>query len=138
MMRRLAIGFAATLLCGAGVALAQAPPPPPPAAPPPALEYGPTITLDQAKRVIAVAEAEAARRKVALAFAIAEPNGEIIFMEHMTGAHYASTDNAEDRARSAARWRRPTDFWNTSTRTWSPCSRSQPEPAASRSWPEAR
>ena len=70
--------------------------------------YGPDVTLQQAETVIAAARAEAARRNFTMAFAVVDPNGELVSFEKMDGTQNASIDVAIAKARSAARFRRPT------------------------------
>ena len=117
-MRRIvlaALGFS-TLALTAGPTQAQAPVPfnfpGAPAAPkrPPDYPYGPPITLEQAHRVAAAAEAEASRRKVNATIAITDPAGQIVYYARATGAAYSAEEMAVKKARSAARNRRPTLF----------------------------
>ena len=104
-------------LCGAGLNVrAQAPAPiPTPGAPrPPArpaeLSYGAPITLEQARVVIAAAEAEAARRKVHATLAVVEPSGALVFYVKATDAPYSAEEMAVKKARASARTRRPTSY----------------------------
>jgi hypothetical protein len=53
-------------------------------APPPIMPYGAPITLDEAKRVAAAAEAEARRNGWSMAIAIAEPSGALVYFQKMT------------------------------------------------------
>ena len=96
--RRLAVivGFALTL--NAGTASAQAL----------AVPYGPAINLESARRVAAAAVAEARKNNWAMAFAITDPAGELIYFEKMDGTQAASIGIAQDKARSSARFKRPT------------------------------
>lgn len=98
----------AAVVAGAAVAAAAHAQAPAEAPPPP---YGAPITLEQAKLVVQAAEAEARRRGVAVTISVAEPNGTIALMERMTGASYSSAETSPAKARSAARWLRPTSFW---------------------------
>jgi uncharacterized protein GlcG (DUF336 family) len=72
--------------------------------------YGQSITLEQAKLVVAAAEAEARRRGVAdiAAIAVTEPSGELVMYVKGTGAQYAAYEFAYGKARTAGRYRRPT------------------------------
>ena len=92
----------ALLVLGAGTAAAQEAPPAP---------YGAPITLEQARRVAAAAEAEARRNNWNVAIAIVEPSGQLIWFQRIDGANYASTQAAMDKARSAAGFRLSTRFW---------------------------
>lgn len=87
----------------AGPALAQqasAPPTPPPA-------YGPPITLEQAKKVMAAAEAEAKKAPFPVAIYIVEPSGEMVMMERMDNTQYGSVALAQKKAETAAMFKRP-------------------------------
>lgn len=116
-MRRL------TLLAGAlGVALltssgafAQAPPADPSnpnetlpdaANPPP---YGEPINLEGAKKAAAGAMAEAAKRNWnAFCIAVVNPAGELVYFEKQDNCQNASVTISQHKARTAARYRRPT------------------------------
>ena len=90
------------LVLAAGTAAAQDAPPAP---------YGAPITLEQAKRVAAAAEAEARRNNWNVAIAVVEPSGQLIHFQRIDGTNYASTQAAMDKARSAAGFRMSTRFW---------------------------
>jgi uncharacterized protein GlcG (DUF336 family) len=79
---------------------------------PPAAPYGAPIGLEQARRVIAAAEAEARRRGWTLAFAVVEPSGELVHFARMDGAGYGAITVSQAKARTAARFGRPTRIWN--------------------------
>jgi uncharacterized protein GlcG (DUF336 family) len=85
----------------------------PPSAPlPPPAAYGAPITLDQAKKVADAAEAEAKKRNMKMVIAIVEPSGDLIYFRKMDGAQYASIVIAQQKARSAAIFRRSSkDFF---------------------------
>jgi|SRR5450755_737327 glc operon protein GlcG len=108
-MRRLSlmtVAACAALIFGTAVH-AQAPIPtaaPPPAPPP----YGEPITLEQAKKVAAAAEAEAKKLNLNDAVAIVEPNGQLVYFEKMDGTQYGGVNVALDKATSAAFFRRST------------------------------
>jgi uncharacterized protein GlcG (DUF336 family) len=78
------------------------------APPPPAPPFGPSISLEQAKKVAAAAEAEAKKKNLNSAFAILEPNGALVYFAKMDGTQYAAINVAMDKALSAALYRRPT------------------------------
>lgn len=73
--------------------------------------YGPAVTLAQAERVIGAARAEAARRNFTMTFAVVDPAGELVSFEKMDGTQSASTEVAQAKASSAARFRRSTKIW---------------------------
>ena len=78
---------------------AEAAPPVPAPAPP----YGAPITLAQAKKVAAAAEAEIARRKAEGAvIAVVQPDGSLVYFEKMDGSTYVSNEFALGKARTAA------------------------------------
>ena len=111
-MRRLLV----SLLLGCAVstaALAQtAARPPVPAAlgqiPGP---YGAPVTLATADGLLARAQAEAKRLNLLMAFAITDPAGDLVAFARMDGVQTASLQIAQDKARAAARFRRPTRYW---------------------------
>lgn len=84
-------------------AMAQQPSPPPSA--PPA--YGPPITLAQAKKVMAAAEAEARKSPFPVAIYIIEPSGGLVMMERMDNTQYGSVALAQKKAETAAMFKRP-------------------------------
>jgi glc operon protein GlcG len=86
------------VLFSAGVASAQAPPPP----------YGAPITLEQARKVMAGAEAEAKKNKWNVVITIADSGGNIIMVQRLDGAQWGSVEVARDKAYSAVAFRRPT------------------------------
>ena len=69
------------------------------------------ISLEQAKRVAAAAEAEASRNGWPMAVAIAEPNGALVYFLKMDNTQYASVRLAEAKARTSALYRRPTKMF---------------------------
>ena len=95
------------------LALAQAPAP---ATPPPAggtpdkmpfdIPYGLSIGLEQAKQLMAAAEAESKKRNWKMNIAIVDTNGDLVQFERMEGAQIASGTIAINKARTAARYRR--------------------------------
>jgi glc operon protein GlcG len=70
--------------------------------------YGPPITLEHAKRVAVPALAEARRNNWAMAVAIVDTAGDLVYFEKMDATQNGSVDVAIDKARSAARFKRPT------------------------------
>jgi glc operon protein GlcG len=107
-MRRLSLmtAIACAALLFSSVAQTQQPAP---AAPPPAPpQYGEPITLEQAKKVAAAAEAEAKKINVNDAIAIVEPNGQLVYFQKMDGTQYGGVNVALDKANAAALFRRST------------------------------
>jgi glc operon protein GlcG len=70
--------------------------------------YGPTISLDNAKKASAAALAEAAKNHWAMAVSIVDPNGTLVYFEKMDNTQLGSADVSIEKARSAARFKRPT------------------------------
>ena len=81
----------------AGAAGAQAPP-----------EYGVPITNEQAKKVMAGAEAEAVKNKWPVVITILDSGGNIMMVQRLDNAQFGSVDIAREKARSAVALRRPT------------------------------
>ena len=69
--------------------------------------YGASINLDTAKKV-AVALAEASKNGWAMAATVVDTAGDLVYFEKMDGTQVASVDVSVDKARSAARFKRPT------------------------------
>jgi glc operon protein GlcG len=89
------------MIFAAGSAAAQTPPPPPPA-------YGAPITLEQAKKITAGAEAEAKKNNWGMVITILDSAGHVVMVTRMDGAQLGSIDVARDKAWSAVAFRRPT------------------------------
>lgn len=70
--------------------------------------YGSPITLDAAKTIAAPALAEAAKNSWAMAVAVVDTAGDLIYFERMDATQAGSVTVAVDKARSAARFKRPT------------------------------
>ena len=87
--------IAATFACGA-VAQDRRP------------DYGPSITVTQAKKVAAGILAECAKNGWNVAVAIVDTHGSLVYFERMENTQYASMDIAVGKAKSAATYRRPT------------------------------
>ena len=78
----------------------------PPAPPPP--PYGAYISLDQARKISAAAQAEALHNGWRMVVAIMDPGGHLVLLERMDHAQFGSVQVAQDKARSAVAFRRPT------------------------------
>ena len=70
--------------------------------------YGPSITAERAKTVAAAAVAEARKNQWTMAVAIVDPAGDLVYFEKMDATQNGSVTVAIDKARSAARFKRPT------------------------------
>jgi glc operon protein GlcG len=98
MFRLLALACALALSAGAALAQQPAPPPPP---------YGPPITLDQAKRVMAAAELEAAKNSWQVAISILDSGGTPVMFHKFDNAQLSAVTVAEGKARTALQFKRP-------------------------------
>jgi glc operon protein GlcG len=105
MSRMLALaGALVALALAAGPATAQqsgggSQQPPPP--------YGPPITLEQAKRVMAAAELEAAKNSWQVAIAILDSGGNMVMFHKIDNTQLASIGASEGKASTALRFKRP-------------------------------
>src|SRR5688500_18179088 len=88
--------LAALLVCAASSSDAQT------------MSYGTPITADTAKKVAAPAIAEARKNQWMMAIAIVDTSGELVYFERMDDTQVGSVDVAISKARSAARFKRPT------------------------------
>jgi glc operon protein GlcG len=70
--------------------------------------YGSSIDLANAKKVAAAALAEAVKNQWLMAAAIVDTAGDLVYFEKMDDTQVASTVIAVDKARAAARFKRPT------------------------------
>ena len=77
-----------------------------PAAPPPAAAYGAPITIEQAKKVMVAAEAEARKNNWAVVISIVDNGGHLVALQRLD-AQTASIDIATGKATTAAAFRRP-------------------------------
>ncbi len=94
----LVLAAATALVLGtAGPGSAQAPP-----------AYGPVITLEQALKVLAGAEAEAKKNNWPMAIAILDSGGQIVALHRLDNTQFGSVEVARQKAWSAAAFRRPT------------------------------
>lgn len=80
-------------------ALAQAPPAP---------AYGTPISADAAKKIAAAAISEARKNNWAMAIAVVDTAGFLVYFERMPDTQLGSVEVAIDKAKSAALFRRPT------------------------------
>src|SRR5499427_947194 len=70
--------------------------------------YGFPIPLEAAKKVAAPALAEAIKNGWAMAIAVVDAAGDLVYFEKMDATQAGSVTVAVDKARSAARFKRPT------------------------------
>lgn len=74
--------------------------------------YGGSITLEQAKKAMAAAEAEAAKNNWSVVIAIVDGTGHLLMMQRMDNASYGSIRVAIGKARTAFDFRQPTKNYN--------------------------
>jgi uncharacterized protein GlcG (DUF336 family) len=72
------------------------------------MSYGTPIAADTAKKIAAPAIAEARKNQWTMAIAIVDTAGELVYFERMDDTQVGSVDVAISKARSAARFKRPT------------------------------
>jgi len=94
---------AALMLAATSVSAQQ-----PAAAPPPPPPYGAAINLEQAKKVMAGAEAEAKKNNWNVVIAVLDSGGNVVMLQRMDGAQFGSIEVAREKAYSAVAFRRPT------------------------------
>jgi glc operon protein GlcG len=70
--------------------------------------YGFPISLDAAKKIAGPALEEARNNNWLMVVAVVDSAGDLVYFERMDGAQAGSTDVAVDKARSSARFKRPT------------------------------
>jgi glc operon protein GlcG len=70
--------------------------------------YGPAITLEQAKKVLAAAETEARKNDWNVVIAVVDTGGNLVVLQRMDDTQIASITVAQQKAWSAASYRRPT------------------------------
>jgi uncharacterized protein GlcG (DUF336 family) len=70
--------------------------------------YGPSITLEEARKAAEPALAEARKNGWTVAVAVVDPSGNLVYYEKMDNTQLGSATVAVDKARSAALFKRPT------------------------------
>lgn len=86
----------AALCCLVGAAQAQVP------------QYGPNITYEQAHKTLAAAIADARKQNIPMAVAIVDTAGQLMAFDRMDNTQIGSVAVSQDKASSAALYRRPT------------------------------
>ena len=92
--------FIASQMLALSPAKAQAQAMPPP--------YGPPITLDVAKQIMAAAEAEAEKNKWPVVIAIVDSGGNMVMLHRRDDAQLSALQTAEGKARTALLFKRST------------------------------
>ena len=72
------------------------------------LPYGSSVTLEQAQKAAAAAAAEARRNNWFMAIAVVDTAGDLVLLHKMDNTQFGSINIATGKARSAARFKRPT------------------------------
>jgi glc operon protein GlcG len=75
---------------------------------PPSTPYGAPIDIAAAKKAMAAAEAEAIKNNWAVAIAIVDSGANLVLLHRLDNAQLSSVRIAEQKARTAAEFRRPT------------------------------
>lgn len=109
-----------TMCCGltfAGAAFAQTPAAPVavPDQMPFDIAYGESITADRAAKLVAAVAGESQKspRNWKMVISVVDPNGDLVYLYRMDQAQIASVVISQGKARTAARFRRPTEaFFN--------------------------
>ncbi len=71
-------------------------------------QYGANVNLEQARKLVAAAVADSRRQNLPMAIAVVDNAGQLVAFERMDNTQTASTGIAQDKAASAAMYRRPT------------------------------
>jgi len=93
---RQVLGILAFALCAAPASAQQRP------------DYGPSVTIEQAKKIAAGVVAECMANKWNVAVAVVDPHGTLVYFERIEQTQHASGEIAIMKAQAAARYRRPT------------------------------
>ncbi len=72
------------------------------------IPYGMPISLENAKKIVAAAEAFAISKQYTVAIAIVDTGGNLVFLEKMDNTQVASIDVAIGKAKTANNFKRPT------------------------------
>ena len=72
------------------------------------MPYGAPVGIETAKKVAAVALAEATKNGWTVAIAVVDPGGDLVYYEKMDNTQLGSAKVSVDKARSAALFKRPT------------------------------
>lgn len=79
-----------------------------PLVPPPNAPYGVSISAEAAKKVAAAAVAEAKKNNWAMAVAVVDTGGYLVYFERMADTQLGSVEVSIEKAKSASLFRRPT------------------------------
>jgi uncharacterized protein GlcG (DUF336 family) len=84
------------------------------------IPYGASLGLDLAKRAVDAAHQEAIRRGWKMAIAVTDPSGNLLYFLMMDDTQFVSAEIAPRKARTAARFRRPTKIFFDQVETGHP------------------
>jgi glc operon protein GlcG len=70
--------------------------------------YGLSISVEDAKKAAALSLAEARKNNWTVAVAVVDPSGNLVYYEKMENTQLGSSNISIDKARTAARFKRPT------------------------------
>jgi glc operon protein GlcG len=70
--------------------------------------YGLSISVEDAKKAAALSLAEAKKNNWSVAVAVVDPSGNLVYYEKMENTQLGSANISIDKARTAARFKRPT------------------------------
>jgi uncharacterized protein GlcG (DUF336 family) len=70
--------------------------------------YGPSISVEDAKKAAALSLTEARKNNWTVAVAVVDPSGNLVYYEKMENTQLGSANISIDKARTAARFKRPT------------------------------
>ena len=94
--RTMAFRAAALAVFATGAAHAQVP------------QYGPNVTLEQARKAVAAADAEARKNAWPVAITVVDTAGQLVLFQRHDNTQTASVMVSQDKATTAAMYRRPT------------------------------
>ena len=94
-------------------------------------DYGPAVTITQAKKIAAAVIAECTRNSWNVAVAVVDTHGFLVYFERMENTQTASMDIAIGKARAAATYRRPTRAFADAINKGSPATATLPGVVAS-------
>ena len=73
--------------------------------------YGASINLETARKIAGAAIAEGAKNGWTVAAAVVDTGGDLVYFERMDGTQVASARVAQDKARTAVRFKRPSKLF---------------------------
>jgi uncharacterized protein GlcG (DUF336 family) len=82
----------------------------------PELPVKKVLTLEVAKRIAAVAEAEATKRKATVVIVVVDDSGQLLLLERLDDTQVASVEVGIGKARTAAIFRRPSKVFEDQVR----------------------